>query len=136
MTRRVILATPTTLIALLRAVAYGWRQDQVARNAQQIQELGRQVYDRLRVVADHIAEVGKGLERANTAYNNAVGSLESRLLPAARRLKELGAVSDAGPTAIEIGIERAQTYPRQFSAPELTGQDSDQQSYDGQDEVR
>jgi len=119
MTRRVILATPTTLLALLRAVAYGWRQDLAARNAQQIRDLGRQVYERLRLVAEHLADVGRGLERANAAYNNAVGSIESRLLPAARRLKDLGAAGDGELPA----IDPVQTTPRQVTMPGLRPDD-------------
>ncbi|MDH7599263.1 MAG: DNA recombination protein RmuC [Sedimentisphaerales bacterium] len=115
MAKRVIIATPTTLLALLRAIAYGWRQDLAARNAQQIRELGRQVYERIRSVTEHLTEVGRGLEKANAAYNSAIGSIESRLLPAARRLKDLGAGGDG-----ELNqIEPVQTCPRQITASEL-----------------
>jgi len=114
--KRVVLATPTTLIALLRAVAYGWRQERIAQNAQEISALGRQLYERMRTLAEHIGDVGKGLEKANTAYNSAVGSMEARVLPAARRFKELGVTSGA-----EVPlIEPVETTPRALTAPELT----------------
>jgi len=89
--KKVLLATPATLIALLKAAAYGWRQEDVSRNAQVIADLGRQLYDRIAGFADNLDKVGRGLETASKAYNAAVGSFEQTLLPGARKFSELGA---------------------------------------------
>jgi DNA recombination protein RmuC len=98
---KVVLASPTTLIALLRAVAYGWRQHQMEENAARISKLGKELYERIQKFVDHIGDVRDGLERAGRAYNSAVGSFNDRLLPAARRLRELGVSSDAELPALE-----------------------------------
>lgn len=101
----IVLATPATLIALLRAVAYGWRQERMTSHAEEAGRLGKELYERMAVLAEHMNDVGQALSKSVSAYNRAVGSLETRILPAARRFKELGVSSDRdipvlGPTEV------------------------------------
>jgi DNA recombination protein RmuC len=114
--KKIIIATPTTLIALLRTVAYGWRQEALAEDARHIASLGRDLYDRLQVMASHWTKMGKGLSGALKSYNDAVGSLESRVLPAARRFRDLKVAPDS--EVIEP-VEPIDVSPRQLQAEEL-----------------
>lgn len=105
--KRVLMATPTTLIALLRTVALGWREQSMARNAEAISELGRTLYDRLRTMSEHLTSVGKGLDVAVRAYNKSVGSYETRVLPSARGFETLGcSTGDAlePPARVEVSL--------------------------------
>jgi DNA recombination protein RmuC len=97
----VVLATPTTLMALLRAVAYGWRQERLAAHAEEAGRLGKDLYERMAILAEHVNDVGQSLGKSVVAYNKAVGSLETRILPAARRFKELGVSSEKEIAALE-----------------------------------
>lgn len=90
----IVLATPATLVALLRAVAYGWRQERMTAHAEEAGRLGKELYERMAVLAGHMNDVGQALSKSVSAYNRAVGSLETRILPTARRFKDLGVSSD------------------------------------------
>ena len=117
--RRVIIATPTTLIAVLWAIAHGWREERIAENARHISELGRDLHGRLATMGTHFAKLGRSLDSAVKAYNETAGSLESRVLVGARRFKDLGATSTGEITELEP-IERA---TRPTTAPELQQDD-------------
>ncbi|MFZ5831248.1 MAG: DNA recombination protein RmuC [Planctomycetota bacterium] len=119
--QNVIIATPTTLIALLRAVAYGWRQEALAENAQKISQLGQELYKRLADMGKHMTKLGRDLESATAAYNKAIGTLETRVLVSARRFKELGAAG--GDAALEE-IRPVESLPRGLSAPEMSAMDT------------
>ena len=107
--QRVIPASPTTLIALLQAVAYGWRQETIAESAQMISQLGKELYERLRTMAGHFARVGKALDAGVKSYNDTVGSLESRVLPWARRFTELGSGAREEIPEVETVVSTART---------------------------
>jgi DNA recombination protein RmuC len=94
LSKSVVLATPATLIALLKAIAYGWRQERLTENAERISRLGRELHGRLATLSDHFANMGQRLGSAVRAYNAALGSLESRVIASARRLEELDAGSE------------------------------------------
>ncbi len=112
---RVVLASPTTLVALLRSIAYGWRQEQVAKSAQEVSNLGAELHRRLRTFVGHLANLGRRLGSATEAYNAAVGSLERNVLPQARRFRDLGAA--AGEEVPEL--QPLDTQARQLTAPEI-----------------
>ncbi|MEK6682039.1 MAG: DNA recombination protein RmuC [Nitrospirota bacterium] len=112
--KKVIIATPTTFIALLKAIAYGWQQEQLTKNAQQISILGKELYERISTLAGHFDDIGSSIARAMDAYNKAVGSMESRVLPSVRRFKELGIT---GSEEIPV-LEQIDKAPRAISLPE------------------
>nr|WP_155388882.1 DNA recombination protein RmuC [Catellatospora paridis] len=116
--RNVVLATPSTLVALLRTVAYTWRQEALSRNAMQVHELAKQLYARLGTVSGHLSKLGSSLTGSVTAYNAAIGSLEQRVLVTARRLSELGVTGDEIPEHKPIELA-----PRRPQAAELLSEE-------------
>jgi len=118
--QNVIIATPTTLIALLRAVAYGWRQEKLAENAKEISDLGKELYGRLSKMGEHLARLGKSLGNATDAYNSAIGTLESRVLVTARKFEDLGTT---GVDDKIVELPPVEVTPRLLQAPELAGGD-------------
>ena len=113
LSQNVVIASPENLIALLRAVSYGWRQVSIEENARAISQLGQELYGRLTTMVKHIARIGASLDGAKDAYNDAIGSLESRVLVSALRFKELGATSQEAEIielrAVEGGVRRLQS---------------------------
>lgn len=113
--RNVVLATPATLVALLRTVAYAWRQEALASNAVAVHTLARELHGRLSTLGEHVGRLGSALGGAVTAYNRAVGSLEARVLVSARKLAELGVSDEELTTPAQVELA-----PRQPQAPELS----------------
>ena len=112
--RNVVLATPATLVAMLRTVAYTWRQEALARNAVAVHALARELYGRLATLGEHVGKLGGALGGAVSAYNRAVGSLEARVLVSARKLAEMGVSGEDLLTPAQVELA-----PRQPQAPEL-----------------
>jgi DNA recombination protein RmuC len=112
----VIPSSPTTLITILKAVAYGWTQERIGESAERIRDLGIELYDRLRTTAEHLDNLRRSLAKSVESYNSAVGSLESRVLPTARKLRELGAANGAELAELEPVV----VTPRSLVAPELS----------------
>ncbi|HEX6894585.1 MAG TPA: DNA recombination protein RmuC, partial [Bryobacteraceae bacterium] len=99
--RKVVIATPVTLISVLRGIAYGWTQEQLAESAEEIRRVASELYERVELVHEHYAGTGRLLEKTVEAYNRSVGSWDSRLLPALRKMRELGVASGEEPEAPE-----------------------------------
>ncbi len=119
MERNVVLATPMTLVALLRTVAYAWRQEALAANAQQVLTLGRELHGRLATLGGHVGRLGRQIDGAVRAYNETVSSLESRVLVSARRMADLKVTDDELETPTQVNSS-----PRQIQAPELVASEA------------
>jgi DNA recombination protein RmuC len=118
--RKVILATPTTLIALLRAVEMGWREQRIAENAQRIREVGQELHQRICTAMEHLQKVGKSLGGAVKSYNDLVASIEHRVLPGSRKFEELGVGSNKALPAEDLGIEIMPRDVKTLPSPEET----------------
>ncbi|TMV94660.1 DNA recombination protein RmuC [Thioclava sp. BHET1] len=114
---KVLISSPTTLMALVKAIAYGWQQEKMAKNAVEVQKTAQDLYERIKVFGGHVDAVGRALTRSVESYNKAVGSLESRVLPSARKFESLGVVADEGKLETPSLVE---SQPRPLSAPALT----------------
>lgn len=128
MAQRVLIATPTTLLALLHAVAYGWQQERVAESAQAISELGRELHARLAKLSTHLSAVGTRLNSTVKAYNDAIGSYESRVLPSARRFADHGAVAEGAelPALEEVGSRARSVHTGELRLDVGTGRTDDE----------
>lgn len=122
--RNVVLATPATLVALLRTVAYAWRQEALARNAATVHTLAKELYGRLSTLGDHVSKLGGALGAAVTAYNKAVGSLEARVLVSARKLAELGVSDDQLPTPPQVELAARQPQATELVDGPVAGDDT------------
>ncbi len=125
---KVLIATPVTLIALVKAVAYGWQQERLADNARAVAETGRELYERVKRFGGRMEDVGKSLRQAVDRYNRGVGTLERQVLPSARKLEGLGVVSASDTIA---PLEQLETEPRTLQAPELAGPAEDAEAGKG-----
>lgn len=115
---KILIASPTTLMALVKAIAYGWQQEKMAKNAIEVQRTAKELYDRLKTFGEHLDGVGKALTRSVDSYNKAVGSLEGRVLPSARKFESMGVVAEGPPLEAPALVD---TQSRGISHPALTG---------------
>jgi len=118
---RVIVATPTTLIALLKTIEFGWRQETITHNAEEVQKLGRELYERIVVMGDHFAKLGGALENSVSAYNKAMASIETRVLVSARKMSELGAGSDKAIAELDAVEQRPRELPASLQSSNSAG---------------
>jgi DNA recombination protein RmuC len=127
--QNVIIASPASLMALLKAAAYGWRQESIQDNARAISQLGQELHKRLGDMAEHLVRLGRNLQGATDTYNSAIGSLESRVLVSARKFKELGATSQEAEIIelrpVEGGLRRLQAVEAAEAAGDLPAKGSD-----------